>query len=77
MMIIIIPIKRPATRPGFEKKPPPETESDATIEGDVDSGVKVTVLVPSEGEAVVLDVGSAVVVELDVELDVVLVDVDD
>lgn len=40
MMITIIPITRPAIRPGFEKKPPSlEFPADVTIEGDVGFGV--------------------------------------
>lgn len=76
MMIIIIPIKRPATRPGFEKNPPlPEFASDVTIEGAVDVGEEEEVgVVPSEGETGGLDAGG-VVVDDEVELSVELADV--
>lgn len=80
MMIAIIPIMRPATRPGCEKNPPSGVGSGVTIEGAVGTGVKELVVIPSEGEMVGLDVGGGVVVddevELDVELDDVVVDED-
>lgn len=78
MMITIIPIKRPATRPGFEKKPPLEFVAKA-IEGDVDVGCAVGVLplLPVEAVGVGVGVGVVEVVDDEVELAVELADVDD
>lgn len=83
MMITIIPIKRPATRPGFEKKFPLEFAAGLTIAGDVDSAVGVGALLPEVG-AVEVDVGVVeeeavvvVVVDDEVGLAVEVVDVDD
>lgn len=79
MMITIIPIKRPATRPGFEKKPPLEFVAKA-IEGDVDvdCAVGVLALLPVEGAVGVgVRVGVVEVVDDEVELAVELADVDD
>lgn len=83
MMITIIPIKRPATRPGFEKKPPLELAGNLAIEGDVDCDV-VVALLPVEAGVVGVGVGVGVVelvvvvvVDDEVELAVELADVDD
>lgn len=78
MMITIIPIKRPATRPGCEKNPPPPWfSSGVTIEGAVGTGATEVGAIPSEGETGGLDEGGGVVVDDEVELSVELVDVDD